>query len=620
MTGFPQNVPYVTDASAVSASNANAASRILAQRTESLREQLAQAAYGSQLVLRDQVLAPESQIGHMVYWDAVTSAFKPGLAAVTADNGVIELLPTADVAGCVLARRAGGIGDIGLYGVFRLSPGHIANLCGSGSGMPSPGRYYLSAVEPGRVTQQQPPITVTVVRIWSPPTACEADTLVLIAPQLRDFIADHTHYQFLLTARPAGGHTPPDEGESHVITDSDVTLQGWLPADHASFAGRAPDGAVFGYNLAAHASLQGSWPPLPVTAAELDTWRDDEEVFPTASRVLPSHVTFTRYGIWWMTDCYGQVPWPTLLDTSDVSAPETPACPEPSMSLLLSFLRMRYAASGHVVTSLQPAAGHPLEFVNCDGQPANTGDLFAKISLAALIASETVTGGQVLKTIVNPSLAFGRGWVTEGIRAGSDRVLLSGTQQRHLVPADETTPLVYQGVVTIDVPTDAAARELLPQILKLSDALEREYAGLLYVGFPNGRNSSVLLQFAVPVNGLPDNPNMQLRATLFGRGLDGPWSAMTVTCKRVPRPVANESSDLLVAAVPVTFDVVTPSDSFDGIGTNVPKDSAIEITSAAFSVTAGDSIFITLGRAPAASPVFAADIGLLRVVGLITGA
>ena len=51
-----------------------------------------------------------------------------------------------------------------------------------------------------------------------------------------------------------------------IITDADDNLAGWLPADHASFNGKAPHGAQFGYNFKQHSSLANSWPPLPMAS------------------------------------------------------------------------------------------------------------------------------------------------------------------------------------------------------------------------------------------------------------------------------------------------------------------------------------------------------------------
>ena len=325
-----------------------------------------------------------------------------------------------------------------------------------------------------------------------------------------------------------------------------------------------------------------------------------------------------------MTDCYNQVPWFTLLDTtaSDSVSASVGECPvDPPVRLVLSFVKMTFTTQKTVVTSLQPGVNEPLSFVNCDGTAATTGDLYAKLTVAPLIDPTVVRGGLVMKEIVNSQLAFRRGWVAEAVYAGSDAIVLSGSHQERLNPAaplSPTNPLLHQGIVKLDVQLDPADRELNPQVVLLSDALEREYKGVTYLGFASGRDSAINARFNVPPTGLPANPRLTIRGLLFGRAV-GPFAAMQMRYARLVRPTAGTPTPVTDSTTTITFDVVTPSDNYDGNGTNLPADRAIEVSSETFVVSPGDTIFITLSRAKTATPLFQADIGLIRLSAVVTG-
>jgi len=271
------------------------------------------------------------------------------------------------------------------------------------------------------------------------------------------------------------------------------------------------------------------------------------------------------------------------------------------------------------VTSLQPDTDEPLEFVNCDGEVSRTGDLFARLNILAMIAPNEYYGGQCLKEIVDSTLKFGVGWMTEGIIAGSEELILSSTRQRGLDPAlaiSATNPAVHQGIVTATLQLDPTEREMNPQITRLGDALEREHKEVEYIGFPDGRDSAIRMRYNVPPSGLPTTPNIKIRALVWGRA-EGPFSAMTMSYYRIARPTDGVPTPVVEGDTAITFDVVTPSDDYDGLGTNLPLDNVIEVESEEFSVAAGDTIYVTLSRASGAVPLFAADIGVIRIGGII---
>lgn len=636
-TNFNSRVRHVQSQSAVSAGNTSNPTRDLESRTNYLKEVIDAVEAGRLLVHTDQTFAPDVLEGHVVFWNDQEKRFEQGLAGATADADSGAFVPTTAsnaIGICILKDSATG-GTVGTVGMHKFTPAQIENMI---EGDAEPGRYYLSGVSPGKMKKQKPPVSVAVAYLLGPVDDCETDSWVFIMPALSDFLEDHVHFQYDLIARPAGV-TVPTVDSVHVITDPDSSLQGWLPADDASFNSTAPADAKFGYNLAAHTSLSNVWPPIPITATLLEmfkrksyaaanVWEDG------ANRVGEPYVQFTKDGIWWMSDCYDQVPWPTDLNTSPVSSSissesasstssassEAVVCPlSDEMRLVLSFIKMTFATDKTVVTSLQPDTDEPLEYVNCDGVEANTGDLRSRLKVLALTSPDEFYGGQVLKEIVDSKLLFGRGWVAEGIVAGSEEVILTSTRQRGLNPdaaISSTNPAVHQGVVTLTLQLDPTERELNPQITRLGDALEREHLNVEYIGFPDERDSAIRMRYNIPPSGLPTTPMLKIRGLLWGRA-EGPFAEMTMSYYRIARPTAGTPTPIVSGDTAVTFDVVTPSDDIDGGGTDLPADNAIEIESAEFAVVAGDTVFVTLQRASDATPLFQADIGVIRIGGII---
>lgn len=631
---FNPRVHHVQPGSGVSAGNTGRPTRDLEARTNYLKEIADATEAGKLLVHRSQAVASDVLEGEAVFWNDENKRYERAIAATENDPDTSTLVPaaSADSLGLVLVKDNATSATIGLLGMAKFSPTQINNATGSTAA--SPGRYYLSATSPGKLVRQRPAVTVAVAYILGPADDCETDSWVFILPQMRDFLEDHIHFQFELVARPAGTTVPPIPDDQHVITDADALLPGWLPADHESFNDMAPSGAKFGYNLAAHTSLSRAWPPIPVTAAVLELHKPDALLqFQGGVRVMPEYIQMDINGIWWMSNCYDQVPWPTDLNTTPSSSSMSSAgsgseslsssagsdCPtETAMRLILSFIKMTFATNRSVVTSLAPGDDEPIEFVNCDGAPATTGDLIAKLVISAMYAPDEAYGGQVLKSIVDSKLSFGRGYVVEGVIAGSEEVQLSSSRQRGLNPAlaiSDSNPAVHQGLITLDIQLDPTERELSPEIVRLGDALEQDYLENDFIGFPSGRDSSIRMRFNIPPGGLPLVPKFKIRAVVFGR-VEGPLAEMTMKYRRIARPVDGTPTTIDDTWTDIVFDVVTPSDDIDGSGTDLPAGDAIEVESASFTIAASDTVIVMLSRDADAEPDYNSDIGVLRIGGI----
>jgi len=645
---FASRVDHVQPGSRVTAANTSQSTRQLESRTNYLREVIRSIEAGNLIAIRDQPLDVDTVVGNAVYWDTTESRYSKALASAHNDpaSGQFVTAEEANVVGIVVAKPGPTTGTVALLGVVRLTQATLENMI---VGEIVPGRYYLSGVEAGKLVRQRPAVTVAVVYVHGPTDVCEEGIQVYINPCMKDFLEDHVHLQFNLAPFPAGDHTPPAIDTCHEITNPDVDQPGWLPADHESFQGKAPTGAVFGYNLSAHPELSRAWPPIPVESSILELLQEEQQLtdgFHGLERVPSEYVKLDKNGIWWCTCCFGKVPWPTDFNsadpteywdwtgdghrpTTDITLPSmslgSSATVEPDCNivartkLVLSFTKMTFATNKTVVTSIQPFNGAPIEFLNCDGNPTRTGDLHVRLAIEALIRQQNTRGGVVLKGIVDSSLGFNTGWVTEGLIAGSDAVLLNGSNQVLLNPDEPlsaSNPRVHQGLVTVNVQLDPVERELNPQVVKLGDALEREYRGVTYLSFPNGRDSGIRMRYNVPPGGLSTNPRMKIRAQLFGRSA-GPFSDITMSYYRIQRPAAETPFPIIEGDTTIGFDIVGPSTDSDGAGTVLPADNVIEVESDLFVVAPGDTIFVELIRLADAAPLYQNDIGLIRIGGII---
>lgn len=610
------NIKHVAPGEPVEAGVVSRPDRALEQRTEYLRDRLDAADLGRALFDMDATVSPDVLEGQPVYWNAQAQRYERAIAAVETDQttGLLVIQPSSDCVGLVYHKKAADRADIVLRGIVKLPA--LVNAIS----MPiAPGRYYVSADEAGKLTQQKPPITVLACHVQGPKDNCDDNPWVVVIPQVRDFLEDHIHYRFELVTTAAG--TDNVTNGKHTIADTDADARGWLPANHSVFGGKAPPGALFGYNIKADANIARVWPPMPIQAVAM-LW--DKGVNRVGAQEIPLGLDGLAVcdvnGIWWMSDCEGDVPWVRdLNDPSSESGGSSAECPrEEKMRVVVVYLRMVFGNDRSVVTSLEPDDGSPITVLNCDGLPAKTGDLKLGLDLEFLIDPPEAYGAQVFKELVG-GFKFRRGYVTEGLRKGQGPIVLSGTRTRALTSAEKTalslpssdTSLVYQGLVTVNYEDELVERELSPQIIRLSDTVERLYKDIPYLGFPAAQESLVRVRFNVPAANLGENLQMQIRVQMFGRSSASVANIlpdMYMSKRRLSRPT---SGGVLLPSIDDPEIVFDPS----SLGA-VNGDTAVEVTSAPFTVTEGDTVLVTLRRE--ATDGYTAEIGMLRMTGVIT--
>lgn len=711
---WPYNIKHVNPNEPVQAGVVNRPDQTLADRTEYLKERLDAAELGRAIFEVDATVSTDVLPGHPVYWNWATNRYERAVVAVTLDEStqVFSTQPSSDCVGMCFKKKAADRADIVLRGLVVFPD--LTNSIGE---TVTPGKYYLSAAEPGKLSKQKPPVTVVVCHVQGPRDNCSDQLRVIVMPQARDYVEEHTHYRFDLVARPAGVNTvTADESGQlrHTVTDPNPELQGWLPADHAVFNGRAPAGAVFGYNLQKHTAIANVWPPIPVQSVSMLWDKGEHQVGATEIPLGRGGLAVCDVnGIWWMSDCYADVPWPAEYAPGDVPGTGFGAeCPrEEAMRVSVIYLRMLLGNDRSVVTSLvadeDVVDGEiitaPLAITNCDDLPASTGDL--KINLDLQRAGVEALGGEVVKGVKNRHQLL-YGWAAEGvvtttptyldirgarrlpqtvaITPGTPAVFTAsahgfnaGTRVTFAADAGSTLPTelvagveyfvvnsgltanafqvaatengaalaaatagsgtykvasgrtlsnaektalgitstapvpVHQGLVRIDYTDNLVEREISPQIIRLSDTVERLYMDIPYLGFPADQNSLLRVRLNVPEINVDQNLKMKVRVRLFGRAAGtAQLPELYMSYRRLPRP---HSGQLALPTVDTDVD-------FSSSSVLLPADTVVERDSVEFDVEAGDTVLVTIERRALVADAYNNDVGVLRIAGIIRSA
>ena len=604
---FQNPVPLLPYNSDLSSNAINQALIALASRTEQLLQQQTNAENGQVLTCTNEPTSPGVIPFSVVSWDPVDKRFDLSLALLNATSGgemVADAL--AITSGICVKKRNTLVGDIVIAGSLILTAANVATLLNNAT--PVSGVLYLSPTTAGTVTQTKPAIGIVVGYLITPSDGCSAEyQLLLNSGTNSNWLGQDRVIEYNLIAKPAGTHVPPVFGGTHQITSPDTNKQGWLPAAHAVFAGTAPVGAVFGYHIDKDPSLLAMWPPAGKRMV-LDFLSRADIGTAGFKRIPASFFTINSRTIWWMTNCYSQVPWDYELDTN-VNFP-LPACEiNPPTAIIATFDRSPLDNSGKVVTKLRGSTDGVITFIDDSGLPAATGALTAVLNSSSAVTAEDQVGSVVLKTL-GDGFQFQSGYVVEGARSADPAISVVGTRSRLVDPSLPESPTNYryqQGVITIAQTATAIGQDLAPSLVRLGDSLQRSYKGVSYIGFATPTANSVTARFDIP-NGLTTTQRLRPYVIMFGRGA-GPVAAMTASYYVISGP-PRAGGPQLITDVPnaLTFDVVTPS-------TGLPADAVFKTTAASILLYAGDTIFITFSRPAGIAYPF--DIGFIRIGALL---
>lgn len=592
-TPWREDVRHTVAGEAVRAGIDGRPTRDLAEQTRYLKERLDNAGLGSALVAHDLTLITGLRVGDPVWFNTVEGRVEAAFAdyLVDAETGVIRASDESIVLGLLLSKASDTLGSVLLQGRAKLS-------IKEQTGETTPAGGYFLSTRPGELVKG-PPATG--------PFICTADGAgyVYVSISLRNFADSHVHYKFSLICKPSGTYTPDEHGRQ-VITDWDADKEGWLPANHSSFNGKAPAAAAFGYNLILDDSLNSAWPPAPLDSVVAILDRADGmggRELPTGASGL---ILFDRNGIWWLSDCPTDVPWPATVfpgsDSDSEPSSSLPECPRrEQMRLTLYFSRQTFATDQTVVTSLRSGDGIKIVCTSNPTKPGTTGDL------TAVLDSDFVydaTAGSLVPTAPKElkGKRFLGGPILTALQAHEDgSVRLSSVDNKKITIDGEDS---FFGVVRIQATLEPGERSLLNQIVRQSDVRNRFYEDVPYLGFPAGQESSIRCKVQLPFEHLPISPRVKLRLTIFSRSA-GTTPALTVSYRILSRSVNGAVVALSTSDTTLTIDTETVVD----------VNEYFECSSAAITVTAGDIILFTIQRND--DDGFAGEVGLLDVVAVL---
>lgn len=597
---FERFLDFIRDGEPVSAGTTNRPIQQVDQNVRYLWELIQAAELGSTVYARQQTVLSTLKVGQPVYFNPSTDQFEPAFAVVVTDTetGYLLVAESSQVWGIVASKSNATLADILLFGLAAID---ITEAVGDEE--ITAGIWYLSGSGIGGLTKQQPPVSVPVLK-------SDGNGNVFVNPKLVDFVENHRHYTFNLSMQPAGTVSPPAVSFPHTLATVDADVVGWLPADHVSFDGKAPVGAKFGYNLIADPSLGNLWPPIPIQSASLEMqrpsiWDSNTERKWHASQLTSDTVVMDRNGIWWMTDCYDSVPWPTDLNTAgmDSTSASSDECDASNRtpSLRLYFTRVNFATDNTLVRSLISLDSRLV--ITCEGtdDAASSGDLAINLNLEFMAGDTDMTGYSVFKSFDATTGKFNAGPVAEGVYATSENVLLTSDFQTEV---DGET--IHHGLVGVGV-SSQATQELPSKLVRLDGATEESFP-VLYIGMPNDSQSRYVVQFEVPADA-PTDIGFQLRLRLIGRAA-GTLPQLTVEYFKTARP-DGLTSPVLVTEAYSLLTVVT-------VATLSAANQAVEAVSSSIDVDAGDIVYVRVTRTPAAvSDAYAAELGVMQQVGVI---
>lgn len=575
----------VSDGQPVDAGSVNGPVGDVDNNTRYLKDRLDASALGEAVYRFGVTVEAAALPGMAVYYNEQTQQYERALAATTTDSATGQLIaaPSAAVWGVVAYKENATLADLVVGGNVALAPYTPDNEVVAG-------RYYLSAAQPGYLVPYAPPLSIPVA-------LADGVGKLLIMPQQTDFLEAHRHYRFELQCVPAGDHTPPGIGDPHTITNPDPTIEGWLPA--SSFS-NAPADAKFGYNIAA-SPLANVWPPVPLANATID-WDKaaSDDVYGT---MVPQGdrdalVVIDNNGIWWMSNCYYDVPFPPTYDSSDpgLTSIQPEGCPRtPYMHMTLWYTRMSFQTSGTVVTSLHAASGSGL-VITCttNNEEAATGDLKIDFDLDILQGADDVTGHIVMKDLDGNT--FLSGPVVEGLLAGANVTLSSTAQVGNL----------HQGIVTVSANNTVTGNELAVELVRLSGVEESNLQDVLGLSFIDNRAASYRGRVRIPAT-LPASSALRLRFRILGR-VAGTLPNLGLTTRIVPRPANG-------LAAPANLPTSDTALGLVSNGTLAQANQYLEALSSPVTVNPGDLLLFTLSRT--AVDAYAGDVIVLDQVGVL---
>jgi hypothetical protein len=215
----------------------------LQQRTEFLYERLNDfSAQNGKLVIQNAKLGDSVSVGDWVYYNSSSSRYEKAIAEGELDpmyNSYRATARTFVVGLCVSVEFTGDLGSILMSGwindIVALGIPSVSQLLEDPSVGFSPGRYYLSRKNPGKMTNLGGAPLVQL--------GFFSEKECFVAPLQKDIFESHTHYKFSLASRPAASQNTLGTGwVSH--TDSNSKTHKYVDYFYSSNSAYSTDVAM----------------------------------------------------------------------------------------------------------------------------------------------------------------------------------------------------------------------------------------------------------------------------------------------------------------------------------------------------------------------------------------
>jgi hypothetical protein len=271
------------------------------------------------------------------------------------------------------------------------------------------------------------------------------------------------------------------------------------------------------------------------------------------------------------------------------------------LSVILWFTKMVFKTDASVVTSLAPdGETSPITIVDCDGEPANTGQLFAGLDLSKLTVVEPVGGYNVVKSFGQNSV--NRGPAVTGLKPGTGAAIAGiGTQGVDW----QVQNGVYRGELLVGLENNLNdPRDFVPNLVSVNNVREEfdNVSQLFYLNFPANRASDIRNRVEIPRVNMP---TAAIRAYLWFWFLGRSAGA-------IPKLTASYRRYRLATATPAAL----PSSDTDIVsggwtpGVTLGGGDYAYAATPWFDVAVGDTVFYTIGWDGVPGPT--AGFGIMR--------
>jgi len=448
-----QLLELIANGEAVDAKTPNRPIQQLAQRTEYLKALVDTVTSASGTFDLNAAFSTDVQEGFPVYWNHETQRYEPAQALLDSNNSGLysNIADSAYAVGVCASKESSTRGTVVFSG--KVEDVDFSNAI---DGDIVPGPYYLSSVQAGGLVKQKPPVGINILFM------ADTNGTAFIMPTPRELLENHIHYGVEFE----NGNTVGDPGWTATF---DTAL--------------APAGAAYRYTHEDDEKVNSLFPFYPAETVYFDI-----DGIGANDKVI-----FDNNGIWWI---------------------DADNDPDKYETMTVYWTRMTVKSDQTMVTSLQPQAEDSLiQFVDCFGNEATAGDLYAILNLVLNESAADEPGYLVFKSLTEGS-QLKKGPVVESVVSGSPELAVTLSEDEGVLNEDGSR----SGKLVVSyLDPQGSTLEGEPVTTSLDNAVQEDWDGLIpYVGLPTSIESAINYQFNIPTSGLSGTYDLQFKAVILG--------------------------------------------------------------------------------------------------------